>query len=186
MYIELLTNPTIIGSIIGAFVGAISSATFAIIISKYKFDKRKDGAKALIKSEINYIIDVLEIFKDNYLKDEIKEENKHYPEVSDFFNNLNTFPIITNQNWINLINFIPSIFEEDEINRINNFYIKCEEITDNVKTLKNKKYYNEIYFNGKPTRMHIFSNEENSDRNMFKNKLEYLINLGEEVLKIFK
>ena len=35
-------------------------------------------------------------------------------------------------------------------------------------------------------RMHIFSNEENSDRNMFKNKLEYLINLGEEVLKIFK
>ena len=155
MYIELLTNPTIIGSIIELLL-VISSATFAIIISKYKIsDKRKDGAKALIKSEINYIIDVLEIFKDNYLKDEIKEENKHYPEVSDFFNNLNTFPIITNQNWINLINFIPSIFEEDEINRINNFYIKCEEITDNVKTLKNKKYYNEIYFNGKPANAYI-------------------------------
>ena len=54
MFTEILTNPTIIGSIIGAIVGAIASATFALIISWYKFNKRKNGANALIKSEINH------------------------------------------------------------------------------------------------------------------------------------
>ena len=49
MYIELLTNPTVIGAIIGAIVGAIASAIFALVTSWYKFNKRKKGAKALIK-----------------------------------------------------------------------------------------------------------------------------------------
>ena len=59
MCIELLTNPTVIGAIIGAIVGAIASATFALVTSQYKFNKRKKGAKALIKSELDYIINSL-------------------------------------------------------------------------------------------------------------------------------
>ena len=71
MCIELLSNPTVIGAIIGAIVGAIASATFAIVTSWYKFNKRKKGAKALIKSELNYIIDSLEEFREKYVKEEI-------------------------------------------------------------------------------------------------------------------
>ena len=47
MCIDLLTNPTAVGAIIGAIVGAIASAIFGIVISRYKFDKRKKVQKHL-------------------------------------------------------------------------------------------------------------------------------------------
>ena len=188
MFTEILTNPTIIGSIIGAIVGAIASATFALIISRYKFNKRKNGANALIKSEINHILDVLEKFKEKYLKEEIKiEKNKRYPEVFNFYNMMPNFPIWTNQNWINLINFIPSIFKEEEINKITNFYAKCEEITDAAKTLADKEPYNKISIGGQPTgKIPMPSKDINNDRNMFRKDLNELIEMGNEVKEIFE
>ena len=33
------------------------------------------------------------------------------------------YPKLNNTNWINLITFIPSIFDEEKINKINQFYI---------------------------------------------------------------
>ena len=40
MCIDLLTNPAVIGGL----VGAIASAVFALVTSWYKFNKRKKGA----------------------------------------------------------------------------------------------------------------------------------------------
>ncbi len=39
---------------------------------------------------------------------------------------MSVFPIWTNRNWINLIEYILNIFNKNEINKINNFYVKCE------------------------------------------------------------
>lgn len=188
MFTEILTNPTIIGSIIGAIVGAIASATFALIISWYKFNKRKNGANALIKSEINHILNSLEEFRDKYLKEEIKiEKNKRYPEVFNFYNMMPNFPIWTNQNWINLINFIPSIFKEEEINKINNFYAKCDEVSDAAKTLADKEPSNKLIIEGQPTRkIPMPLNDINNHRNMFRKDLNELIEMGNEVKEIFE
>ena len=65
MCIDLLTNPAVIGGL----VGAIASAVFALVTSWYKFNKRKKGALSLIQSEIFYTIEVLKNFKDKYLKE---------------------------------------------------------------------------------------------------------------------
>lgn len=137
MCIEIFNNPAVIGAIIGAIVGAIASAAFAIVTSWYKFNKRKKGAKALIKSELDFIINVLKEFRDKYLKEEIimGDDKKMNHEVFNFYNMMPNFPIWSNKNWINLITFIPSIFDEKEINKINQFYAKCEELTDNANAL---------------------------------------------------
>lgn len=188
MCIDLLTNPTVIGAIIGAILGAIASATFAIITSWYKFRKRKKGAKALIQSEINYIVNALEKFHDKYLKDEIiLDENIMNQELFNFYNIMSNFPIWTDRNWINLITFIPSIFKPKEIDKINHFYAKCEETTDNAKALSEKTPYDQKFIDGKleseiPTDLNII----NSHRNMFRKDLNDLIKLGNEVKEIFK
>ena len=90
-------------------------------------------------------------------------------------------------NWINLINFIPSIFKEEEINKINNFYAKCDEVSDAAKALSEKTPYNTIYLDGKP--MHEIPmplNDINSHRNMFRKDLNELIEMGNEVKEIFE
>ena len=98
MCIDLLTNPTVIGAIIGAILGAVASATFAIITSWYKFRKRKKGAKTLIQSEINYIVNALEKFHDKYLKDEIiPDDDIMNQELFNFYNIMSNFPIWTDR-----------------------------------------------------------------------------------------
>lgn len=188
MCIEILYNPTVIGAIMGAIVGAIASAVFAIVTSWYKFNKRKKGAKALIKSEINYTLDAFEKFKDKYLKDEIKiEKNKQYPDLFNFYGMVAIFPIWNNQNWISLINFIPSILKEGEINKINNFYFKCDEVTDAANALADKEPFNELCIEGQPTRkIPMPLNDINSHRNMFRKDLNELIEMGKEVKEIFE
>ena len=188
MCIEILYNPTVIGAIMGAIVGAIASAVFAIVTSWYKFNKRKKGAKALIKSEINYTLDAFEKFKDKYLKDEIKiEKNKQYPDLFNFYGMVANFPIWNNQNWISLINFIPSILKEGEINKINNFYSKCDEVTDAANALADKEPFNELCIEGQPTRkIPMPLNDINSHRNMFRKDLKELIEMGKEVKEIFE
>lgn len=189
MYIELLTNPTVIGVIIGAIVGAIASAIFALVTSWYKFNKRKKGAKALIKSELNYIINSLEEFRDKHLKDEIiiDDDKQMNHEVFNFYNMMPNFPIWNNKNWINLITFIPSIFDEVEINKINQFYAKCEELTDNANALSEKEPFNELCIEGQPPlKIPMPLNDINSYRNMFRNDLNELIEIGKEARKIFE
>lgn len=187
MCINLLTNPSVIGAIIGAFVGAITSATFGIVISQYKFNKRKNGAKTLICSEINYMINALEEFRDTYVKEEITKVDDNLVELINFYNIMSNFPIWTNRNWINLISFIPSIFEEEEIDKINQFYTKCEELTDVANALADEKPPNiGGYLRGEIDADKLTSFKTvNNHRNMFRNDLNELIKLGENIEKIF-
>lgn len=183
MFIEILSNLTVVGAIIGAIVGAVASASFAIITSQYKFNKQKKGALSLIKSEAIYIVDALEEFRDKYLKEE-KNENQ---ELNNFYNIMHNFPIWTNKNWINLISFIPSILKEEEINKINQFYLKCEKVTDNAKALASTEPFYEMYNGSKLEKIIPKDPDEiNIHRNMFKKDLNELIELGNETKKIFK
>ena len=52
---------------------------------------------------------------------------------------MSNFPIWTNVNWISLITFIPSIFEEKEMNEINQYYARYKELSDVAKTLVNEE-----------------------------------------------
>ena len=62
MCIDLLTNPAVIGGL----VGAIASAVFALVTSWYKFNKRKKGRTlSLIQSEIFIQLKYLRISKTN-------------------------------------------------------------------------------------------------------------------------
>lgn len=183
MCIDLLINP----AVIGAIIGAIASATFALIASWYKFNKRKNGAKALIKSEITHIINTLKEFRDKYVKEEITDVDKNISHLVSFYNTMPNFPIWTNRNWINLISFIPSIFEETEIDKINQFYAKCDELTNVVNELADKKPPNlGGYINGEIEAKELLSFKTiNNDRTRFRNDLNELIKLGEEIKLIF-
>ena len=187
MTIEILYNPAVIGAIIGAIVGAITSAILALIISQFKFNKRKNGAKALIKSEINYIVNDLDKFRGKYLKEEIKDVDKNISLLFNFYNALSNFPIWTNRNWINLISFIPSIFKGAEIDKINQFYAKCDELTNVVNALADKEPPNlGAYMNGEIEAKELPSFKTiNDDRTIFRNDLNELIKLGEEIKLIF-
>lgn len=188
MGIEILYNSTVIGTIIGALIGALSSWILAITTEQYKANKRKEGARTLIQSEIFYMINVFEEFRDKYLKEEIiiNEDTVMNDELFNFYGKMSNFPIWTNRNWINLIEYIPEIFNKNEIKEINNFYTKCEETTDNANALAKIEPYETISVNGKienqfPTSMKTI----NSHRNMFRTDLNKLINQGNNLKKIF-
>lgn len=182
MILEILNNPVIIAGIIGAFASAI----FGIITEGYKFRKQKRGAHALIKSEMFNSIKLLTDFKEKYLKDElIIDESENDFKITNFYNNMNNFPTLTNRNWVKLISFIPSMFKPDEINKINLFYTKCEGLSEDAIILSEK--FNTRTSNSKYCEIHIYPNLEiiNAHRNMFRNELEEVIQLGDQVKQIF-
>ena len=192
MCIDLLTNPTVIGAIIGAIVGAITSATFAIISEKYKFNKQKNGAYALIQSEIDLITTSLYNYKENFLKDEIEfneeDEDENIPHhLYDFYNDLENFPKIKEKNWINLISFIPNIFDKSEINSIVKFYTDYDVLLENAKLLSKKLTFYKVEFKGE----HEFYMPEdaytiNNDRTRFRIQLNDVITEGNNILSKFK
>lgn len=200
MSIEILYNPAVLGAIIGALVGALASAIYALIISEYKFNKQKKGVKALLKSEINNIITNLKEFDEKYLKAEINDIDVNRELLMDFYYMMSNFPIWNKTNWINLLDFIPSIFKEEEINKINQFYTNCEEVTDVANSLAKKEPYNKVVIKNYQAWHNKESSERyreefevpkdleyiNADRNIFKQKLSELIEIGKEIEKIFK
>lgn len=189
MFINLLNYSTIIGTIIGAFIGAFTSWVLATVTENKKFNKRKKGAYALIRSEINNIVGNLKEFRDKTVKEEIKseEESEKTKELYKFYSMMSNFPIWTNRNWINLIAFIPSIFEEWEINKINQFYAKCDELNNVAKTLSNKELVTiGDYFSDKVEANELTPLKTiNNHRSKFRNDLNELIKLGEEIKQIF-
>ena len=184
---ELFSNPTIIGAIIGALVGAIASATFAIIYEHVRFNKKKKGAYALIQSEINYMNDSLKDFWNKYLK-ERNNEGENTIQLIKFYSNLSNFPIWTNINWISQITFIPSIFEDEEINKINQFYTKYKELSNVAKSLVNEEPPNmEGYIKGEIETNELESSFRTAKKhwNNFRKDSIELIHLGEDIKKIF-
>ena len=177
MYIfELLTNPNVIGTIMGAIIGAVTSTVFALVISQYKFNKRKKGAKALLKSELNYIIYSLEEFRDKHLKGDELIGYGGINKAYNFYDTMSYYPKLNNKNWINLITFIPSIFDEEKINIINQFYAKYEELSDTAKVFSDKlSHFNDT------ARKNLSHDKIIMQRNGFKNDLDELIILGNKI-----
>ena len=192
MCVEIFNNPAVIGAIIGAIVGAIASAVFAIITEWKKFSKQKKGAEALIQSEISYSVELLEQFRNDYLMDEIVIEDKNikYKELNDFYDVMGEFPLLTNRNWLNLISFIPSIFNQEDITKINTFYADCDKIMTVANDFSKKsKYATWEVYGEEPMRLPkvlVHPKIINDDRNMFRKELNVLIKKGKEIKQIFE
>ena len=189
MCIELLTIPTVIGTISGALIGAFSSWVLATKTEQYKFNKQKEGAYALIISEIDMITTSLINYRENFLKNEIKptEDENIINHLFDFNNDLENFPKIKEKNWTNLISFIPSIFNKSEIKHIVKFYTEYSVLLEDAKSLSKKLTMYEVKLNGK----HDFympedANTINNDRTNFRNQLNKTITDGNDILSKLK
>lgn len=110
-------NPAIIPAIIGALIGSIAAWTLSYFTEEKKFNRKKKGAYALLKSEIEINVSNLNRYKKNYLMKNTKElyNNGNLNDINEFYCYLSKFPVLNHNNWDNLINFIPYIFDEDQI-----------------------------------------------------------------------
>ena len=68
-----LVNPGVISAIIGALIGSISAWTLSYFTEERKFNRKKKGAYALLKSEIEINVSNLKRYKKNYLIKNTKE-----------------------------------------------------------------------------------------------------------------
>lgn len=98
-------------------------------------------------------------------------------KVYNFYSIMSYYPKLNNTNWINLITFIPSIFDEEKINKINQFYIKYEELSDTAKVF----HGNLLIFDATHIANLPFKNIE-MHRKCFKNNLDELIILGNKII----
>ena len=120
----------------------------------------------------------------------IEDKKKNYKSLYDFYEVIGNFPILTNRNWLKLISFIPSIFNQSEITKINIFYAKCDKIMDIADDFSKKSNYAtwEVYGEEPMTLPKVLIDPKsiNDDRNMFRKELIELIKNGEEVKQIFE
>lgn len=132
-----LANPGVISAIIGALIGSISAWTLSYFTEERKFNRKKKGAYALLKSEIEIIVSNLKRYKKNYLIKNTKElyNNGNLNDINEFYYYLSKFPVLNHNNWDNLINFIPYIFDENQIKQIIQFNVKLEQLNKQSKKL---------------------------------------------------
>lgn len=102
-----LVNPGVISAIIGALIGSISAWTLSYFTEERKFNRKKKGAYALLKSEIEINVSNLKRYKKNYLIKNTKElyNNGNLNDINEFYYYLSKFPVLNHNNWDNLINF---------------------------------------------------------------------------------
>lgn len=132
-----LVNPGVISAIIGALIGSISAWTLSYFTEERKFNRKKKGAYALLKSEIEINVSNLKRYKKNYLIKNTKElyNNGNLNDINEFYYYLSKFPVLNHNNWDNLINFIPYIFDENQIKQIIQFNVKLEQLNKQSKKL---------------------------------------------------
>lgn len=184
-------NSTIIGSIIGAIIGSLATWIFTYLTDYYNHNRKKEGAYAIILSEASYSVELLENFKNKHLKNEILIENEDEinQELYNFYEKMKDFPMLSNKNWIELISFIPDLFDKEEIDEINTFYRKCYELSDSANALSQKEpfdYSVEISNGNKKINSCSFTSPQiiNKQRNNFRNDLDDLIKLGNNIKKL--
>lgn len=183
MLLNILNNEVIVG----ALIGSISSTIFGIVTERYKFNKQKNGALMLIKSELYENINSLNLFKEKNLKEEILiiDESTNNIEITNFYNKMINFPNLNNENWIKLISFIPNIFKPEDIEKINLFYRKCRELSENAKFLFEKSKPKSVTFGDYEIPVNHNLEIINSHRNIFRNEVEEIILMGENIKEIF-
>lgn len=133
----------ILGPLIGAIIGSISAWILAYVPEKYKFIKRKKAVSAILYSEnstnvmnlkkydIYYpLINRADLFDKGVIKN-----------INDFYKDLNDFPNITHDNWDKFIDFIPDIFNEDEIDKIISFNSDMDKLRKQAERLSENPLY---------------------------------------------
>ena len=110
-----------------------------------KFNKKKTGAYALIKSEIKINVSNLINYEKRYLSKTSEElyDIGNLKDISEFYYYLKEFPFLSHNNWDRLIDFIPYIFNENQINLIVDFNSKLDWLNNQSEIL---------YKNGMPNR----------------------------------
>lgn len=123
--------------------------------SQNEFNNNKEGVNAILKSEIKLLIKSLIKYKDNYLSNEISENNYHEYKstLKCFYYNNKYFPKYYFDSWTKLIKFIPSIFTKEQIDNIMEFYdlfnnlvVRSEFLYDHYNNSKRFHFSDEEYF----------------------------------------
>lgn len=192
MVLEILNNPMVFATIMAAFLGALIAWILAFVTEHYRFNKKKEGAYALLKSEIFLYVESLKDYEEYFLKNEINDANdkKYHDELENFYINLKSFPKYENKKWDQLTTFIPSIMNQPQIIQISKFYQKYDKINRTSISLSNKiakpKIYAEIYDGSKRFMGYDKVNYDviNNERTYFKKELIGLIKEGESILSI--
>lgn len=187
MCLEIFNNPMIFATILGTFIAWV----LAFVTEHYRFNKKKKGAYALLKSEIFLYVESLKDYSENYLKNNINDpsDEKYHDELEKFYMNLKFFPKYENKKWDKLTTFIPSILNQEQIIQISKFYQKYDKICTTSISLSNKiakpKRYIEDYYNGTKRPFGYFPAnyyEINNERTYIKNEIMGLIKEGESIL----
>lgn len=177
-------NPTIVGTIIGALVGSISAWSLSYFTEKRRLNKKKKGAYEILKSEFEVNIDNLKKYKKNYLSKTSEElyDTGTLNDINEFYHNLTMFPLLNHYAWNELIDFIPYVFENDEIKKIIQFNAQLDELSKQIKSLSNKGMPNRTY-----SGFYLFeldSEEYKETLNNYiiiKNNINNIINYGENI-----
>ena len=145
----------IAGPIFGALIGAFAACLLSYMNSQNEFNNNKEGVNAILKSEIKLLIKSLIKYKDNYLSNEISENNYHEYKstLKCFYYNNKYFPKYYFDSWTKLIKFIPSIFTKEQIDNIMEFYdlfnnlvVRSEFLYDHYNNSKRFHFSDEEYF----------------------------------------
>lgn len=179
-----VNNPTIIAAIIGAVLGSVSTWFLTYFTEKRKFDKKKKGAKIILKTELKTNINNLKKYEKNYLNktSQAMFDSGNLNDIYTFYLSLDEFPVLSHSNWDTLIDLIPYIFEDKEISHMLEFNAKLDQLNNSSKILSaiNLK---EIKFSG----FYLFELEKRElkltlgNYTQFKNTVQKTIEHGENI-----
>ena len=144
MFLKFFSNPIILATISAAVIGSFTAWILSTVTERYKFNKRKMGAYALLKSDIFLYIKSLKEYEENYLKNDKNNVNdeKYHEELKNFYINLKFFPKYKNEKWDELTTFIPSILNPDQIIQISKFNLNYKKLNSTSINLSKKKLQN--------------------------------------------
>lgn len=119
---ELFERYSALTGLIGVIIGILLTCFVNFKQDKHNFDKESMGAVKIINSEIEANLISLKKFKENYLLDFTKNaECITFQEVKEFYMHLEKFPSFSHNSWDNLLRFVPSIYDDNQIMRIIEF-----------------------------------------------------------------
>lgn len=181
-------NPTIMAAIIGALIGSISAWCLSYFTQEHRFNKKKNGAYLLLKSEIEINLSNLKSYKEMYL---IKTSQELYEignlnDINAFYYYLREFPILNHNSWDKLMDVIPYVFEDSQISQIIQFNVKLDDLSKRAITLCEngmpKREYGGFYlfeldFRDYEDTLGVYKS--------FENNINGVINEGENILNSF-
>ncbi len=135
---DLFEKYSALTGLVGVIIGILLSWVVNFIRDYYRFDKEKRGAIKIINAEIEVNLNSLKKFKDNYLIDFTNDPDYiSFQEIKEFYMHLEKFPCFSHVSWNNLLRFVPSIYTENQINRIIEFNKNLDDLYALSKALSN-------------------------------------------------